>query len=190
MKQYIEFETAQELGDYLNQLNGKNAEFEWKLQGDDTWRSGLTDDARGLHAAMLHALRPPITVRVVVCPKAPQTVQEQLENTHKELRTQYEEDCKWYDKPWEFWEYSTLNNDEWFPLQQEPLWYCNIGYRRVEPTVIMPDGTQLPRSVDKVPKGANRYSYCQFDTKYKTEADRQKVVNYFRRLAAVARGGK
>lgn len=65
---YIEFETAQELGDYLNGLYGKNAEFEWENPfNKGKWISALTDEARAVHSLLLN--HPDLTkVRAVVYP--------------------------------------------------------------------------------------------------------------------------
>lgn len=55
---------------------------------------------------------------------------------HEELKKQYEEDCKKYERPWELWEYLNLMapEDGWKPCKKEPKWINDFQYRRKEPS--------------------------------------------------------
>lgn len=50
---------------------------------------------------------------------------------HEELKKQYEEDCKNYERPWELWEYHSGNG--WHTCRYEPEWCAGNRYRHKEP---------------------------------------------------------
>jgi hypothetical protein len=52
---------------------------------------------------------------------------------HEELKKQYEEDCKNYERPWELWEFKWNSADHWKALDRQPNWIEYAEYRRKEP---------------------------------------------------------
>lgn len=206
MKTYTEFETEQELRDYLNSLNGVNVEMEVKAPKGfkvkephkGKWYPFLSSDVRNfLDRPMFKGFKARVPRNPSAdggCKDLPLHVRSRVlpivvtDEPHAELRKQYEEDRKWYNEPWELWQ--TMVGDNWCGMLNAPLWYRNQEYQRTEPTVTMPDGTVLPRPVDKVPAGANWYKNGVIDAKYKTEEDRIRVARYINNLAKLARGEK
>jgi len=180
MKTYTVLETKQEIRDFLNSLNGITMEMEAKVV-DSEWHPFLSSDVQN----MLHCpLLGPFTVRVPhLTPVS--------SDPHVKLRKQYEEDCLWYNEPWKFWEQSMAGSFE--PLTAPPSFYRNYSYRRLEPTITMPDGTILPRPVDKKTESAPFYC-TSLRTYYRTHSDLLKVIAYYNaaveKLASAIRGEK
>jgi len=52
---------------------------------------------------------------------------------HKELKKQYEEDRKNYEKPWKLWEFRISSYRDWFLCDEKPIWIDDVEYRRKEP---------------------------------------------------------
>jgi hypothetical protein len=53
--------------------------------------------------------------------------------TNEELKKQYEEDCKNYERPWELWEFRNISYDGWLPCDKKITWSSNLEYRRKDP---------------------------------------------------------
>lgn len=56
---------------------------------------------------------------------------EQPVDLHAALKAQYEEDCKYSDEPWQWWEHKPDNLSKWKPCRfGDPLWNPVTTYRR------------------------------------------------------------
>jgi hypothetical protein len=182
MKTYTEFETEQELRDYLASLCGANTEMEARV-GKGEWYPFLSSQVQAmLSCPLLGPFKARVPRALTPQAPAPTTV---LNAPHAQLRKQYEEDCLWYNEPWKFWETSVYG--QWFEMTAPPSFYRNHSYRRIEPTVTVPDGTVLPRPVDKAKDAL--YSRV-LDCYYRTFEDKIKAEDYFQKMHALIRGAK
>jgi len=186
MKAYTEFENAQEIRDYLNNLHGVTTEMEAKVANNE-WYAVLSADVQNmLRCPMLGPFK--VRVPYIVTPAPVASVAPVPGEPHAELRKQYEEDCKWYNELWKFWDVKCGIQAKWNRMHVKPLWYVNQDYRRNEPTIAMPDGTVLPRPVDKA-KTSALYSSL-LDRYYRTREDRVKAEDYLQRIRFLIRGEK
>lgn len=186
MKTYIEFETAGEVHDYIQSLNHTYAEFEVAMF-DDGWVPFTLEAVKTL-SAKWHRDTETDRIRAVISnvPVRPNSTitatPSEPEKPHAKLREQYDEDCLWYNQPWKFWE--AMHNSEytWEKLTNNPTWSEKWVYRRTTPTVTMPDGTILPKPVDKVPLGSDAFYSNHIGRYYRTRKDRAEAETYLRRV--------